>query len=93
MFYHDPLFPVICPPGFTYLAEVRACYYANRSKMTWLDARAECVRLGGYLAEIRSFSEATALRTFNLPGIRLEAIFKLHQEIGLGLRGCLCWME
>ncbi len=76
MFYHDLLFSVICPPGFTYLAEVRACYYANPSKMSWLEARAECVRLGGYLAEIHSFAEATALRTFSLAGIRMEAIFK-----------------
>ena len=69
MFYPSPFsFPVTCPSGFTYLSQVPACYYVNPTTLNWLEAGAECVRLGGYLVEVLSECEAAAMMTLNMTG-------------------------
>ncbi len=47
----------MCESGFTNLHDTLSCYLATQGSYTWDEARKECARLGGYLAEVASHGE------------------------------------
>ena len=52
-----------CPSEFIHRnVELKSCYFFSKTKMTWPDARDDCIRRGSYLVAVQSKQEDDFLR-------------------------------
>ncbi|XP_048587700.1 fibropellin-1-like isoform X2 [Nematostella vectensis] len=57
---------VLCPSGWKYFKD--SCYWADERSMSWYDARAACVSLGGDLVKISNEEESQFVHTISASG-------------------------